>query len=119
VFTSLRRMFSTSLELVENRFQLFALELQEEKIRLLDLVLCAAAAVAFGFMALIAVSALIVVWLWDTSPVAVLGILALLYALVAIGLVLSIRSRLERGPTPFAGTMAEFRKDRECFSKHD
>jgi uncharacterized membrane protein YqjE len=119
LFASLRRMFDSALKLVHNRFELFTVELQEEKIRLFDLLLRVAAVVVLGFMTLIAATALIVVWLWDTSPVAVLAIVTLGYGLTAAGIGYSIQQRLKNGPPPFAGTLAEFKKDRECLGKHD
>jgi len=119
LFASLRRLLNSALALVENRFQVFTVELQEEKIRALDLLLRAAVLVGLGFMTLIAATALVVVWLWDTSPVAVLSIVTLVYGLAAAGIGYSLRQRLQRGPPPFAGTLAELKKVREWLGKHD
>ena len=119
LFASLRRMLESVLALVQNRLQLFTVELQEEKIRLFDLLLRAAAVVVLGLMTLISVTALVVVWFWDTSPVAVLAIVTLVYGLAAVGIGYSLQQRLQRGPPPFAGTLAEFKKDRECLAKRD
>ena len=112
-------MLDSALALVQNRLQLFTVELEEEKVRLIDLLLRMAAVVVLGLMALIAGTALVVVWLWETSPVAVLAIVTLAYGLTAAGIGFSIRQKLQRGPAPFAGTLAEFKKDRECLGKHD
>jgi uncharacterized membrane protein YqjE len=119
LFRSLRRMFDSAMALVQNRFELFTIELQEEKIRAFDLLLRAAAVMVLGFMTLIAATALVVVWLWDTSPVAVLAIVTLAYGLAAGIIGYSLKHRLQRGPTPFAGTLAQFKKDRECLGKND
>jgi uncharacterized membrane protein YqjE len=119
LFASLRRLLDSALALVQNRFEVFTVELQEEKIRLFDLLLRAAVVVVLGFMTLIAATALVVVWLWDTSPVTVLAIVTLLYGLTAAGVGYSLKQRLQRGPTPFAGTLAEFKKDRECLGNRD
>jgi uncharacterized membrane protein YqjE len=119
LFTSLRRILDSGLALVQNRFQLFTVELQEEKIRCIDLLLRVAAVVVLSFMALIAVTAMVVVWLWDTSPVAVLAIVTLVYGLAAAGVGYSLQQRLQRDPPPFAGTLAEFKKDGECLGKRD
>ena len=119
LFASLRRLLDSALGLVQNRFEVFTVELQEEKIRLFDLLLRAAVVMVLGFMTLIAATALVVVWLWDTSPVAVLAIVTLLYGLTAAGIGYSLKQRLQHGPPPFASTLAEFKKDRECFGKRD
>ena len=117
LFASLRRMLDGALKLVQNRFQLFTVEMQEEKVRLIDLLLRVAAVVVLGFMTLIGATALIVVWLWDTSPVAVLLVVTLGYGLTAAAIGCSIRQKLQHGPRPFAGTLAEFQRDRECLGK--
>ncbi len=63
--------------------------------------------------------ATLVVALWSTSPVLVLALVTLAYGLGAAGLALGLRRRLRDGPKPFAGTIEEFRKDRECFGKRN
>jgi uncharacterized membrane protein YqjE len=117
LFASLRRLLDSVVVLVQNRLQLLGVELQEEKIRFFGLLLSAAAVVVFGFMALIAATALVVVALWETSPVAVLAIVTLVYGGTAAGIGYNLKQRLQRGPPPFAGTLAEFKKDRECLGK--
>ena len=119
VFAALRRMCDTALKLVYNRLELFTVELQEEKLRAVDLLLRVGAIVVLGFMTLIAATALIVVWLWDISPVGVLAGVTLLYGLSAAGLGYTIHQKLQHGPRPFAGTLAEFKKDRECLGRHE
>jgi uncharacterized membrane protein YqjE len=119
LFASLRRMLDAALALVQNRFEVFTVELQEEKIRLVDLLLRAVVVVVLAFMTLIAATALVVVWFWDSSPVAALAIVTLLYGLTAAGVGYSLKQRLQKGPPPFAGTLAEFKKDRECLGKRN
>jgi uncharacterized membrane protein YqjE len=97
----------------------FAVELQEEKVRALDLLLRAAVVIVLSLLALVAGTATLVVALWETSPVLVLGLVTLAYGLGAAILGLGIRKRLRQGPKPFAGTIEEFRKDRECFGKRN
>jgi uncharacterized membrane protein YqjE len=119
LFASLRRLIDSALALVQNRFEVFTVELQEEKIRLVDLLLRAVVVVVLGFMTLIAATALVVVWFWDSSPVAALAIVTLLYGLTAAGMGYSLKQRLQNNPPPFAGTLAEFKKDRECLGKRN
>lgn len=117
LFDSLRGLLDAALGLVQRRVELLALELQEEKTRALDLVVRAAALVVLGLLTLVAATATLVVALWSTSPVLVLSLVTLAYGLGAAGLALGLRRRLRDGPKPFAGTIEEFRKDRECFGK--
>jgi uncharacterized membrane protein YqjE len=111
---SLRRIGASSAALVRSRFELFTVELQEEKLRLLNLLIWFGLAAAIGvggvFVAMIALA----FWLWTTAGYAGLIGLAAGSLAVAGGIIWSIRRKLQTGPTPFAQTVAEFRKDGEC-----
>lgn len=113
----LRRLADSILALLQHRLELFALELQAEKIRALDVLVRAAALVVLGLLTLVAGTATVVVALWNTSPVLVLAAVTLLYGVGAVALTLGLRRRLHTGPKPFAGTLEELRKDRACFGK--
>ena len=52
IFSSLRRLAVGLLATAQNRLELFALELQEEKCRLIELVIWVSALVALGLMSL-------------------------------------------------------------------
>jgi uncharacterized membrane protein YqjE len=119
LFDTCRRLLDSALALAHNRLEVFSVELQEEKVRLLGLLFRAAMVAVLGFMTLIAGTALVVVWFWDTSPVAVLAILTLAYGLTAAGIGYGLKQRLHRGPPPFADTLAEFKKDREWLGKRN
>jgi uncharacterized membrane protein YqjE len=114
---SLRRLLDSVLGLVQRRLEVIALDLQAEKTRALDLLARAAAVIVLGLLALVAATATVVVALWDTSPVLVLAGVTVLYAAGATILAVGIKRRLRDGPKPFADTIEEFRKDRECFGK--
>lgn len=114
---SLRRLADSILALLQHRLELFALELQAEKVRALDVLVRAAALVVLGLLTLVAGTATVVVALWNTSPVLVLAAVTLLYGVGAVVLTFSLRRRLHAGPKPFAGTLEELRKDRACFGK--
>jgi uncharacterized membrane protein YqjE len=116
---SLRRLLETAVGVAQRRFELLALEAQEEKVRLLDLVFRAAVVVVLGWMALLTATATLVVAFWDTHPVIVLVVVTVLYGGMAAFMALGLRRRLRDGPRPFAGTIDEFRKDRECFGKRN
>src|SRR5258706_5425202 len=106
LFAYLRLLLDSALALVQNRFQLFTVELQEEKIRFFDLLLRVVVAAALGAMTLITATALVVVWFWDTSPVAVLAIVPLLLRLAAAGVGYGLKQRLQPGPPPLARGLA-------------
>ncbi len=119
LFDSLRRMLEAAAGLAQRRLELFAVEAQEEKLRVLDLLLRATAVIGLSLLALVTATATVVVALWDTSPVLVLVLVTAGYGIAATVLAAGIRRRLREGPKPFAGTIEEFRKDRECLGKRN
>jgi uncharacterized membrane protein YqjE len=111
----LRGLFGSLFDLAGRRIELFTIEAQEEKARLLDLAFRAAAVLVLSWMALVTATATLVVAFWDTHPVIVLVVVTLAYGGTAAVLALSLRRRLRQASRPFAGTIEELRKDRECF----
>lgn len=111
---SLRRMGDSVLGLVQSRFELFAVELQEEKLRALNLVVWLVVALTLVVAGLLAGLAALGIWLWSVAGY--LGLMGLMLAALAAaaGVLWGIRRRIRSGPVPFAETVAEFRKDRAC-----
>jgi uncharacterized membrane protein YqjE len=104
------------LTIGENRLELLAVEVQEDRERLLHAVLLAFGAGAFGLLAGITLTAAIVVWLWADSPVAVLLTLTGLYG--AAGFCLCRRlTGLLRDWQSLSASLDQLRKDRACLEK--
>jgi uncharacterized membrane protein YqjE len=116
-FDSLRRTGESLLALIRSRFELFAFELQEEKLRLISLLLWLGTAMTLGAAGLLIGMGTLAVWLWNSAGYAGLIMLTLAALVAAAGILLSIRRQIKSGPLPFAGTVAEFRKDSECLRK--
>ncbi len=113
IFGSLRRLLDSLLATAQNRVELFALELQEEKCRLVELVLWVAAVAALGLMSLAMVTLTIVIVFWDNGRLAALITLSALYSLATAGAYREVRKRLRKQSRPFAGTVSELKKDQE------
>src|SRR5580765_3672443 len=103
---SVRRITDSVLAILNARMELAALEFQEERIRLIDLVLRVAAVVVLGLVSLLAATALLVVAFWDYSRLLTLGVLAAVYALAALVIWWDLRKRINTSPSPLAGTLA-------------
>lgn len=114
---SLRRIGESSLALVRGRFELFTVEWQEEKLRLLNLLFWFGLAVTIGAAGLLIGMAALALWLWETSGYAGLIGLALAALAAAAGIAWNIRRRIQTGVQPFTQTVAEFRKDGECLQR--
>jgi len=116
---SVRRMGESFLSLMRNRLELFTVELQEEKLRLLNLLIWIGLAAIFGFAGVLIVMITLAFWLWAIAGYFGLLGLALASLAAAFGIVLNIRNKIQTSPVPFAQTVAEFRKDGECLRKNN
>ncbi len=103
------------LTLGENRLELLAVEVQEERERLLHAFLLALAVAVFGLLAGLTLTAVIVIT-WTGSPVCILLILTLLYAAAALFLCRRVLGLL-RNWQSFSASVDQLRKDRECLEK--
>ena len=121
---SFSRLATTSKKIVrrlatigENRLELLAVEMQEERERILRAFLLALGVATFGLLTGIALTAAIVVWLWAYSPVAVLLSITGLYG--AAGVMLYRRlALLLRDWQTLPATLDQLRKDRACLEKN-
>jgi len=111
------RLFARRLLTIgENRLELLTVEVQEERDRLLRALLLALGAAVFGLLAGMALSALVVVLLWECSRWAALLTLTLLY--VAVGFFLYNKlTALLRGWQTLPASLDQLRKDRACLEK--
>jgi len=108
---ALRSLSATVLTLLHSRLELVSLEAGEAGGRLLRLVVAAlAAALLFGG-AVAAISAWLAVALWPVMGHAVLGCLALIYALAGLAVVWWLREQTLTGPPLLEQTLAELRAD--------
>jgi uncharacterized membrane protein YqjE len=113
VWASLKRIADTLLATAQNRVELFATELQEEKCRLVEAMLCAAAVAAFGMMSLTLVTFTVVILFWEDGRLAALAGLSVLYLTGTALAWRALQSRL-KARSAFAGTIDELKQDRAC-----
>jgi uncharacterized membrane protein YqjE len=116
VLAAVARLFQTLRDSAANRIELFLVELQEERIRLIDALLLVAVAIVCAVMTLVMITFLVVVIFWDTHRLLVLALVTAAYAVAAVVAVVKLRSRLQRWQA-FSATLEEFKKDRACFKK--
>ncbi|NYT22782.1 phage holin family protein [Alcaligenaceae bacterium] len=109
---------ATFLSILRTRFELFALEAAEQKSNVIALLGMAFGALIFLTLALLVFTAMIAVYFWPTDDrYLALAILAFVYFAVGLGLLVAVRSRLVHGPTPFAATLDELRRDIELVDR--
>ena len=115
---SIGGLAATFLSILRTRFELFALEAAEQKSNILVLLGMAFGALLFLILAVLVFTVLIAVYFWPTEDRYVaLAILAFIYFAVGLGLLVAVRSRLVNGPTPFAATLDELRRDIELVDR--
>src|SRR5262245_49694095 len=105
------RLWASVVEGVHLRLELFALELGEERKRIVELILSAMIVALALFMLVLSLNVAVLVLLWDTHRDAVaLGSCAF-YAVVAAGFAFFHRRRSRRAGPPFAATAAVLAED--------
>ena len=111
---SLRTLGDGLLATVQDRLELFSVELQEEKFRLIQIFVWITAAIFTGVMAITFASLTLVYLFWESARLAVLGGLTVFYAGALVAIIIAFRRFIARQPSPFSATRQEIGKDRAC-----
>ncbi len=113
LFRSLRNLIDTGLEIIQNRIELFGVELQEERCRLAALIVITAVGLILGTVGALVLTAAVVLAApqeWRVSVALVVGAAYLAGAALAFH---RLHRRLKHSPPPFRETLGQIRKDRE------
>ncbi len=114
---SFRALGDGFLGAAQDRLELFSVELQEEKFRLIQIFFWISAAVFTGMMTITFASLTLVYFFWETARLAVLGGLTVFYAATLVAIIVGYRRFIARLPVPFLATRQEIREDRACIRK--
>ena len=109
---SIRHLAGNLLGTAQTRLEILATELEEERVRLEQMLLVALAAAFCLAMGIVLCVALIVLYYWDTHRLAAAGILAAAFLAAGVVLGLILRDKAKTRPKPFAITRGELAKDR-------
>jgi uncharacterized membrane protein YqjE len=116
VIASLRRLAKNAAGIVQTRLALLANELEEERVRTLQIVVLGAVALLCAAAGVILVTAWLVVALWEQHRLATLAVLALIY-FVASGIALwMLKAKASARPKLFSASLAELRRDRDLLN---
>lgn len=110
-----RRMAGTILAIVQNRLELAGVELHESKLRFIEALMLALAFFFLAAMALVFISLTLVAVYWEYR-IYILSGLSGVFLLGSAILVISLKKCVRNWPSPFASTIHELQKDRECLS---
>lgn len=109
---ALARLGLSLLSLLRTRAELVTLEYHEERDRLVERLVLILVAVLFLAFAVLAASALVVVWFWDTHRVAAICAVTGVYLLIGGAALWRLRMHQRNSTAPFAATLAELERDR-------
>lgn len=104
------RVARVALKGVQTRVELLAVEWQEERLRLIDLVACAMAVLLLGTLGALFLTATIIFLFPSSARLYVTATFAVLYLLAATGAWFTLRGVLKR--QPFAESIDQVKKDR-------
>jgi len=102
---------------LQERVELIAVEVQEEKYRLVRLIIWLAAAVFAGVMMMSFATLTLVYLFWEGSRLAALAGAAGFYAIMLAGVIVALRRHFTHQPKPFEATLDTIREDRACIRR--
>jgi uncharacterized membrane protein YqjE len=109
---SAKRLLCTLTSIVSTRLELLANELQEERLRLTQMLFFALAAFFCFGMGVMLLTVFIVVLFWETHRLAVVGGLCAVFFSSGILMALLLRSRVRAKPRLFSASLGELVRDR-------
>lgn len=113
IVQSLRNLAATLVAILRTRFELVATELEEERIRLLQLLFWAAGALFFFGVGILLVVFLLVAVFWDSYRIAAIVALAVIFLAAGIGMAFGVRRLMHARPKLFSASLDELAKDRD------
>jgi uncharacterized membrane protein YqjE len=114
---SARRCGDSLLGLLQTRVELIGVELQEEKLRAINLGVWLGIALGLAMGGFLVITGALALLLWTLAGYWGLFGLAGAELAAAALLVWLLRRKLASEPAPFSTTLKEFRKDRECLQR--
>jgi|ERR1051325_6087861 uncharacterized membrane protein YqjE len=111
IVDSIRSFLASWVAVVKTRVDIIAVELEEQREWLEQLVLLAVGALFCISLGLILLTLFVVVLFWESHPLWVLGGFTLLYLGGGLGLWLTLRQKIKAKPRIFSATAAELGKD--------
>jgi len=108
--TLVNRLLRTGVGAVQNRLELFAVEWQQERARLADLMLVGAAMLFLGILAVLLFTLTIILLFPPDLRIYATAGFAVLYSIATLIAFFSLRTQLRR--EPFVDTIDQAKKDR-------
>ena len=114
LWASASRLLHTLIQLIETRMELFAIEWQEQKIRLVEILIWTSVAVFLGGLSLVMVTITVLFAFWEDPKARLIAmvVMTVLYAGAAVYAGLRLNCILRKLSIPFSDTLSQIKKDR-------
>lgn len=109
---SSKRVAGTLLAILQTRLALLSNEIEEERLRVGQMVFYASIALFFFGLSIMLLTALVVVVFWDDHRLLVMGLFAALYFVIGLLLWNALRRAAQQKPVLFSASLAELTDDR-------
>jgi len=113
LLAALRRLAATAVDLLRTRGELLATEIEEERARLVRLIVLAVIAGFFLAIGVITLTIFIILVSWDRHGLLVAGVLAAIYLGIGMVSAFGVRKLAQERSKLFSASLAELRKDRD------
>lgn len=114
LFASLSGLIATAIALLRTRLELLATELEEEKLRLLSILIYAAAAFFMLGAGVVLLAIFLAVLFWDSHRLLVMGGLTAVFLLGGSVALLLVLRQVRAGSRLFSASLAEMARDHQA-----
>jgi len=109
----LRRLAGSAVELLKTRVELLATEIEEERDRLVRLVVLSVIAGFFLAVGVVTLTIFIILLAWNTHGLLAAGLLTALYLGIGMAAAFGVRTLAKARSRLFSASLAELRKDHD------
>jgi uncharacterized membrane protein YqjE len=112
---SLKGLGSSLVDMIKTKIEIFSLDLKVDRIHFVRILVAGASGLFMVALGVVVGVFWLVQAFREADRFLVMGIIALSFLLIGSLVLAILARRLGKLPGPFAGTLAEFEKDREAF----
>ena len=117
IVQSLRNLAATLVSLLRTRFELLATEIEEERVRFLQLLFWAALALFFFALGIVLLVILYVAVFWDSYRITAIVTLAIVFFAAGAAAAVAVRNRILARPRLFSASLAELARDKDQLTR--
>lgn len=117
LLSSLQSLSATLIAIFQTRLELLAVEVEEEKQRMLAVLGWGAVAVLMGTVACVFLAGFVTVLFWERHPLLVLGLMTLVFALICVVAARRVAALMHASGGMLADSLAELQADHDALAQ--